>query len=120
MSQSVDSLRECIPTHHTEDGASPSPHADNRHAEHSSSHSQQPAGIAPQVTPTIECLSLPKHPGKSNHKGVTPTFPSHVFDADVIIFVDSNGKHMREEIMDKRTKVVKVMYYTIPLAIDII
>ena len=123
VSQSVDSLRESIPTHHTEDGASLLPHADNRDAEHSSAHSQQPAGIAPQVTavtPTIDCPSLPKHPANSNDKGVTPTLPSHVFDADVIIFVDSNGKHMREEIMDKGTKVAKVMCYTIPQAIDII
>jgi len=43
-----------------------------------------------------------------------------VFDADIILFIDSHGKHLRADIMKHGAKVVKVWAPTIPDAIAII
>ena len=43
-----------------------------------------------------------------------------VLDAEVIIFIDSNGKYMEADIMDKNTSVTKVMCYTLSEAVEII
>jgi hypothetical protein len=121
VSQSVDSSRESIPTQHTEDGAS---------------RSEKPAVIelpATIASPTIEHPSLPRHhveltndrdpptarTGTCNEPRASSRSPSLEFDADVIIFIDSSGKFLREDIMDKGTKVVKVLCYTLDQAIDI-
>lgn len=76
----------------------------------------------PQPEPALSDANEVGEHTEVNNEAVD-AFPHHdqiTIDADVVILIDSNGKHIREDILDKGSSVAKILCYTVPDAIKII
>ena len=76
----------------------------------------------PQPEPALSDANEVGEHAEVNNEAVdaVPHHDQITIDADVVILIDSNGKHIREDILDKGSSVAKILCYTVPDAIKII
>ena len=63
-------------------------------------------------SPAPPVAQQPQHPAGNASKAI--------FNSEVILFIDSNGKHIDERILANGTSTQKCMVYTIPQAIEVL